>query len=298
MKLRGVVPPMVTPLVGRDELDIEGLERLVAHLLKGRVHGIFILGTTGEAPSLSYHLRRDLITRVCNQVNGQVFVLVGVSDTAFAESVRLAESAADAGARAVVLTMPYYFPLVQAELIEFFENIVPRMPLPVILYNMPEMTKERLEIETLKRLSSMEPIIGVKDSGGSMDYFSKLLQLKQYRPDWSIMTGPEPLFLESLRLGGDGCVSGGANVFPGLYVDCYESFASGDLPNAERLYRRIIKFQKLYSIGQYSSRVIKAQKCALNILGICDDFLAEPFHRFREPEREQVRKILEAVRKM
>ena len=109
--------PMVTPLVARDTLDVEGLERLVEHILAGGVAGLFVLGTTGEAPSLSYPLRREVIDRVCRQVDGRVPVLVGVTDTSFVESVRLAGHAADAGASAVVLSAPYYFPAGQPELL-------------------------------------------------------------------------------------------------------------------------------------------------------------------------------------
>ncbi len=80
---------MVTPLRARDELDVAGLERLIEHILNGGVSGLFILGTTGEGPSLSYRLRRELITLTCRQVRGRVPVLVGITDTAFVESVNL-----------------------------------------------------------------------------------------------------------------------------------------------------------------------------------------------------------------
>ena len=87
--LTGIVPPLVTPLRGRDELDLPGLERLLEHVLAGGVHGLFILGTTGEGPSLSYRLRRELIERVCRQVKRRAPVLVGITDTAFVESLNL-----------------------------------------------------------------------------------------------------------------------------------------------------------------------------------------------------------------
>src|SRR5215469_14647740 len=106
MKLNGIIPPMITPLSGRDELDVEGLEKLVEHILSGGVGGLFILGTTGEGPSLSYRLRRELIERVCKQVNRRVSVLVGITDTAFVESINIARCAADFGGTAVVAAPP------------------------------------------------------------------------------------------------------------------------------------------------------------------------------------------------
>ena len=99
---------MVTPLRNRDELDVAGLEKLIEHILAGGVSGLFILGTTGEGPSLSYRLRRELVERVCKQVKKRVPVLVGITDTAFVESVNLSHHSADAGASALVVAPPYY----------------------------------------------------------------------------------------------------------------------------------------------------------------------------------------------
>jgi 4-hydroxy-tetrahydrodipicolinate synthase len=99
----GIIPPLVTPLKSRDEIDRLGLERLVNHVISGGVHGIFILGTTGEAPSLSYRLRRELISLVTKQVAGRIPVLVGVTDTSYIETVELARHAHESGADAVAI---------------------------------------------------------------------------------------------------------------------------------------------------------------------------------------------------
>src|SRR3972149_2815409 len=127
--LRGIIVPMVTPLLDRDTLDVAGLERLIEHILAGGVHGLFVLGTTGEAPSLSYARRFELIERVCAQVQWRVPVLVGITDTSFVESVRIACKAKEAGAQAVVLAPPYYFPAGQPELLEYLQHLTPELPL-------------------------------------------------------------------------------------------------------------------------------------------------------------------------
>src|SRR6185295_6273372 len=139
--LRGIIPPLPTPLHSRDALDVAGLERLIEHLHAGGVAGLFILGTTGEAPSLSYRLRRELIERTCKQVAGRVPVLVGITDTAFVEAVQLSQFASEAGAKALVLAPPYYFPNSQPELLEYVQHLAPDLPLPLFLYNMPTHTK-------------------------------------------------------------------------------------------------------------------------------------------------------------
>jgi dihydrodipicolinate synthase/N-acetylneuraminate lyase len=296
VRYSGIIPPLVTPLSDRDRLDERGLERLIEHVLGGGVHGLFILGTTGEAPSLSYALRRDLITSVLDQVAGRVKVLVGVTDTSFIETVHLAEHAAEAGADAVVLSTPYYFPAGQTELIGYIENLAQALPLPMVLYNMPSLTKVWFEIDTLRRLAGLEKIVGLKDSSGDLSYFQQALSLKTLRPDWSIMIGPEAMLAQATKLGGDGGVAGGANVFPSLFVRCFEAARAGDSQRIAMLQNIIDEWQSVYTIGKYASRFIKATKCSLSLLGICDDFMAEPFHRFRQPERLRVQAVLEAVR--
>jgi 2-dehydro-3-deoxy-D-pentonate aldolase len=293
--LTGIIPPLVSPLSSRDEIDQAGLTRLIEHVLAGGVHGLFLLGTTGEAPSLSYRLRRELIDRVTTQVAGRVPILVGITDTSFVESVRLAEHAAQAGATALVLSTPYYFPAGQTELIGYIENLVPELPLPLVLYNMPSLTKVWFEIETLVRLATIPKIIGLKDSSGDLSYFQKAIELKKIRPDWFVMIGPEAKLPDAMRLGGDGGVAGGGNIFPKLFVDCYNACVTGDSVRVEALQSDINSLQQIYEVGKYASKYIKATKCCLSLLGICDDFMAEPFHRFRAPERERVRAILDSL---
>jgi 4-hydroxy-tetrahydrodipicolinate synthase len=284
---------MVTPLLDRDTLDAAGLERLIEHILAGGVHGLFILGTTGEAPSLSYRLRKDLIGRACAQVGGRVPVLVGITDTSFAESVNIAREAAAAGATGLVLAAPYYFPAGQPELLEYLQHLAPELPLPVFLYNMPTHTKLFFEPDTVRQAAEVPGVVGLKDSSANMIYFHRLQGLLADRPDFSLLIGPEELLGETLLLGGHGGVSGGANLHPRLYVDLYNAAVAKDLDAVAELHRRVMQISNtVYSVGRYGSSIIKGLKCALSLLGICDDFMAEPFHRFRKPERELVRRHL------
>lgn len=291
--LRGIVPPMVTPLKDRDTLDLAGLERLVEHILAGGVRGLFVLGTTGEGPSLSYRLRCELIERVCGQVDGRVPVLVGVTDTAFVESVNLAGIAADEGAAAVVLAAPYYFPAGQPELLEYLEHIVVEMPLPVFLYNMPSHTKIKFELDTLRQALALPNIVGLKDSSGDLGYFRQAAEVVRTYPGAALLMGPERLLAESLALGGHGGVCGGANLLPRLFVDVYEAATQGDRQRLAGLQHRVEELgDSLYRIGKHSSAFVKGVKCALACLGICEDAMAEPFQRFRPREREQVQQVL------
>lgn len=288
---------MITPLRSRDELDVPGLERLIERILAGGVSGLFILGTTGEGPSLSYRLRRDLIERTCKQVNKRVPVLVGITDTAFVESVNVAKAAADFGADALVAAPPYYMPEGQPELQEYLEHLVAELPLPLFIYNMPALTKVSFELETVRSAMDNPRIIGLKDSSCNMIYFHQALELTRRRPDWPVLMGPEEMLFDAVLAGGHGGVSGGANLFPKLYVKLVEAARAGDVCRARELHQLILRVSgSLYRIGRHSSSIIKGIKCALACLGVCDDFMAEPFHRFRDEQRALVQQRVEELK--
>jgi 4-hydroxy-tetrahydrodipicolinate synthase len=290
--LTGIIPPMVTPLVGPDALDIPGLERLVEHLIAGKVSGLFVLGTTGEGPSLSYRLRRELIDRTCRLVRGRVPVLAGITDTAACESLSLARHAVDAGAHATVMAPPYYFPLGQPELLQYTEHLISKLPLPLFLYNMPATTKVVFEPGTIRRLIDNPRIIGIKDSSGDLAYFDEVLAIARQRPDWSVLVGPEHLLVQAVTRGAHGGVNGGANLHPRLFVELYKALIRRDETMIADLQRQVLQLGKLYQVGRHASAIIKSVKCGLSILGICDDFVAEPFRRFEPPEKERVRLLL------
>jgi 4-hydroxy-tetrahydrodipicolinate synthase len=166
--LTGIVPPLITPLKERDTLDIAGLERLVERLITNGVSGLFMLGTTGEGPSLSYRLRRELIERTMKLAAGRVPVLVGITDTSLTESIEISKFAADKGVHSVVAATPYYFPAGQAELLEYLEDLVRELPLPLFLYNMPALTKVSFELDTIRAAQHWDKVIGINDSSCDM----------------------------------------------------------------------------------------------------------------------------------
>ena len=170
------------------------------------------------------------------------------------------------------------------------------MPLPLFLYNMPALTKVSFELSTVRRAMDDPRIIGLKDSSGNMIYFHQAAGLLRHRPDWTLLIGPEEMLADAVFAGGHGGVNGGANAFPRLYVDLFHAAASGDLPRVRELHARVMRISdSLYHVGRHPSAIIKGIKCALSLLGVCDDFMAEPFHRFREPERDRVRDFLKEI---
>lgn len=291
--LCGIVPPMVTPLADRDTLDVDGLHRLVEHIVAASPGGLFILGTTGEGPSLSYHLRRELVERVCEIVEQRVPVLVGVTDTAFVESVNVAEEAAEAGADAVVLSAPYYFAPDQEDLWQYIRAIAAEISLPLFLYNMPSHTKVAFSIETVRRAMDLPNVVGMKDSSGDMIYFDQLRQLVAERADFSLLIGPEELVAEAVLLGAHGGVNGGANIWPELYVELHKAASTGNLEQTRELHRKVVQLaSSIYQVGPRGASVLQGIKTALSILGICSDVPAEPFRPLNEKQRARIEEAL------
>lgn len=294
---KGIIPPLVTPLKDTDTLDVAGLEKLVEHVLTADISGIFILGTTGEFCNVSLKCREELIQRVCKAVNGRTKVLVGVADTSITESVNLAKKAADAGADSVVATPPYYYAASQPELIHYFTTLAKSLPLPLFLYNMPVHTKTVIEPATVKHVTeACDNVIGLKDSSANMNYMRSVqYQMKDH--DFPIFCGPEEITADVVLLGGAGGVNGGANMFPGLYVAQYQASVTKDFEKLEIYRNKVLEISSLlYSVGKYgSSSYLQGLRCALSVLGLCDDYLPAPFQRLDKDGRKLIEERLEKL---
>lgn len=294
--IKGIIPPVITPIQSQNQLDHEGLERLIEHILLGGVHGIFILGTSGEGPSLSYDLRHEVTERVCSLVGGRVPILVGITDTSFTESIQLSKIAMDVGAEAVVAAPPYYYLPNQSEIINYYQSLADESPLPLFLYNMPSHTKIHFEPETVKTLADHSNIIGFKDSSGDLLYFQNVARLLQNKSEFSMLVGPEEMLMQTMLSGGHGGVNGGANLFPKLYVAMYEATIEKDFERISSLQEIILQISSsLYSVGNSSAKYLQGLKCALNLMGICKDALALPYNSFGDKEKEQIRQSLEQL---
>ena len=295
--LCGIIPPLVTPLKDNETLDVESLENLIEHLINGGVHGLFILGTTGEEQSLSYHLRQQMIIESARINHGRLPLLVCITDTSIVESIKLAKVAAECGADGVVSAPPYYFATGQPELAQFYEELVPQLPLPVYLYNMPSHVKVSFAPDTVARIAKNPQVVGFKDSSANAVYFQSVMYKMQHRQDFAMLVGPEEITGECVLLGGHGGINGGANMFPELYVGMYKAAKAGDLKRVRELQQYIMQIStSIYTVGKHGSSYLKGLKCALSLLGVIkSDFVASPFYKFDEPEREKIRQALAAL---
>ena len=288
---------MVTPLDAKRRLDKKGTKNMVNHLLKGGVDGIFLLGTTGEGPHLSYAIRENLVETVCRLVKGRVPVLVGITETDLDDAVAFAARCKAHGASAVVAAPPYYFKLTQAECVAWFTEMADRLPLPLVVYDMPAHTDTIIEPTTIVKLAAHPNIIAMKDSSSVIALFNKFrVALEPFADKFSLFMGPDEAMGEAVLLGADGGVCTGANLWPAQFKAMYLAAKAGDVEKVRRLQRfTTMSSYLLYGLGQGQIGFLKGVKCALAEMGLIQNVLAAPFAPFAGRERAQVKTALKKL---
>jgi len=295
-KLHGIVVPMVTPLNSDGSLDFKATEILVEHLISGGVHGIFVLGTTGEAQGLSAGQREKFVTFVGQKIAGRVPYIVGVSDTSIADSVALAKVAQAAGACGVVATPPYYYAPSQSDMLNWFTALADASPIPVYLYNMPSHVKVNIEPHTVVQLASHPNIRGLKDSSHNMTYFQTLSYLTRDQEDFVLFVGPEEQTAQAVLIGGAGGVNGGANMFPDLYVKSYNAAVAGDLATVRKYQKAIMHIATaIYTVGDGPSSYLQGLKGALELLGLCGRTLALPYTAMSDEKMVVLKSAMDGI---
>ena len=291
---RGVITPIVTPLSDADTIDTVSLKRLINHLISGGIHGIFLLGTTGEGTSLSYRLKHELIEMTCEIVNHRVPVLVCITDSSISESILLARFSANNHVAAVVAAPPFYFNLNRQELIRYYQQLADQLPLPLFLYNLPAQTKIMIEASTVQTLAVHPNIIGIKDSSGNMPYFHTLLHLlHEQKETFSVFAGPDEMLSTTVLMGGHGGVNAGSNLYPRLFVELYHASVNGDLNRVLTLHKEVMQMSvSIYQNGDTGASFLKGLKSAMQATGICNDLMLAPLIPLAQDEKSVINKYI------
>lgn len=226
LDVHGIIPPMVTPVTSRrGGVDVPGLDRFTQSLVDGGVTGLFPCSSIGEFSSLSRAERREVIETVVENAEG-LPVLAGCGGTCIPSIEGYIEDAADAGADAAVVVTPYYLDTNQDGLRATYEHLADRSPLPIVLYDIPSLTGQHLEVDTVVELSGHDGIVGIKDSSGN---FMKHYEFVTATPEsFFVLQGISGNALPSLAVGADGLVPGPANAFPAAHAAAYEAHEAGE----------------------------------------------------------------------
>lgn len=291
-ELKGIVPPVVTPLHEDETIDEGALERQLERLVSAGVHGLFFLGSTGEQPALRDAERARAVRVARRVVAGRVPLIVGTMASSTARAVDNIRSAADEGADAVAVTPPHYYPSRGAEeQLAHYRACAEASPVPVVVYNIPSTTKVMLSAETIARLADLPAVAGVKDSSGDFTHVLKLIQSVGRERGKGVLVGVPPIAAAAILQGAHGAVPGIANMDPATLVRLYHAALQGDRPALESLQRRVMRMMDLVSLGA----PVVCIKTALELMGICRHHATAPLQPLSPEQREKVAGILQEL---
>lgn len=245
--LDGVYAALVTPFsTGGETLATGAVGPLLDHLAKRGLHGIAILGTTGEFASVTHREKLELISEA-SATRGPLGLLVGCGSCSLPETLELIEAAARKEADAVIVPPPFYYRNASVVGLErWFDAVLERASLPVILYHIPGLTGIPLDRKMIERLAERhDSLWGIKDSGGKMQETNRFLASKPKR----LFMGSDALALPGLQAGSNGLISACANVVPGLVKRLYDTFHhSGDAESAMKALLEVRTFLRQYPL--------------------------------------------------
>ncbi len=280
-KYHGVIVPMITPLKQDNTIDGESVGRIVGLLKNAGVYP-FILGTTGEAPSISDEQKDRMVAETVKYVGADCLVYAGISSNCFDESVTMAHKYHAMGVDVVVATLPAYYPMNNQQMVSYFTDLADQMPCPLIIYNMPATVKISIPLAVLDQLSKHPNIVGTKDSERDMERLDRSIELWKDRPDFVHLLGWAAQSAYALKKGSDGIVPSTGNFVPELYEDLYQSTLEGKFERAEDLQQQTNDLSLLYQKDRILSQSIPALKSILAVMGICGTQVLPPMYRLHD----------------
>ncbi len=262
--LKGVIPPIITPVDKNENVDKEGLVRVINHVLNGGVHGVFVLGSNGEFYALDFENQKRAVEITVAEVNGKVPVYAGASAITTRECIRLAKMAQEAGADALTILTPMFIKPSESELYNHFKIIAESTKLPLILYNNPDKTTNNISVGLLKKLAKLDNIIGIKNTSSDFGQTVQYIYETRENENFKVLAGSDYSIYATLAYGGAGCVAGTANVAPALVVEIYDKFRTGDFAGALEAQFKLVPLRNAYNYGSFPV----VMKDCLNLMGL------------------------------
>ena len=283
----GVIVPLVTPITPDGDLDEPAVRRIVDHVVAGGVHGVFVLGTTGENTSAPAAMRERLVAVAVEHVGERATVYAGISSNCLADSVAAARAYVRLGVDAVVAHLPTYYALNAEEQLAYFSVLADRIDLPLVLYDIPVTTHMTFSIEIVTRLSHHPNIVGIKDSSGDVARLATLLEcLSAARPDFAVLVGASELAARGLALGADGIVPSQGNLIPALCRALFDRAVDRDRDGAEAHQQRMDVLARLFVEGRSLAQSLGALKAMMGALGLCGPDVLPPLRPLPLEEQE------------
>ena len=293
IRFEGIFSPTITPLDEKERVDELGFVNQLNRLIDNGVHGIYLLGTSGEFTTLTNTERERAMDIATKAVGGRVPIICGVMDTSTQRVIENIETATQFGVDAVAATPGYYYPSTDdADLIQFYQAVAGSTELPVFIYNIPSTVKTAIKPEVVVELAdACDNIVGIKDSSGDWTNCLSLLALLGDRTDFTVMLGSHTAIGAAVLFGADGGVISISNVAPKESVALYNAAKARDIDEVHRLQKLLLRLSKMYTYGQG----VSGMKACLEILGVCNAYTTSPLLPISDAAKAELRELLTAL---
>ncbi|MCJ7677771.1 MAG: 4-hydroxy-tetrahydrodipicolinate synthase [Anaerolineales bacterium] len=286
----GIIPAMVTPLTADEEINEKALRRLTNHLIDGKVHGVFAVGSQGEFWALSHDEKRRVWETVVEETRGRVPVYAGTVGVTTRETIELTRLAEKAGIDAVSIMTPYFINPNDDQKFDHFKAVAESTSLPILVYTNPARTNLKISPGLLARLAQVKGIVGIKDSSGDLELTAEYIRVVP--PSFSVLMGRDTLLYAGLSYGAKGGIAATANVKPSLVASIYDKYMAGDLPGALQAQRELAPLRLAFVWGTFPV-VIKE---ALNLMGMDVGPCRAPVGPLTADQREKLKKVLQDMK--
>jgi dihydrodipicolinate synthase/N-acetylneuraminate lyase len=291
-RLRGIFTPHMVPLDRDGRIHEPELRRYVDWLIDRGVHGLYPNGSTGEFVRFTPDERRRIIQIVCHQAAGRVPVLAGAAEANVRETLDACAAYAEFGARAVAIVSPFYYKLSPESVYAYFREIARHAPIDVTLYNIPAFASP-IDVPTVERLAEFPRIVGIKDSTGDLALMMRMIRaVRPRRPDFSFLTGWDPVMVPMLLMGCDGGTHATGGVVPELTRRMYDVTTAGRLDEARDLQYRLLE---LFDALVYAAEFPEGVREAVKLRGIDLGESRQPATEKQKVDRESLAKTLQCI---
>ncbi|WP_284277058.1 4-hydroxy-tetrahydrodipicolinate synthase [Mesorhizobium huakuii] len=227
---------MVTPFTD-GEVDLKQLTALLRWQIEQGINGLVPCGTTGEAPTLSWEERLDIVALCVKTAAGRVPIVAGTGTNSTETTIAFSTAAEACGADVALIVTPYYNKPSQEGIFRHFEAIAAKVRIPIIVYNVPARTGVDLSEATLERLAQIPTIVGIKDATGDVNRLSSLPAVLRRR--FIFLSGHDATSFGFNTMGGRGTISVVSNVVPRLCVEMHDACRQGDHHTVRAIHHRL-----------------------------------------------------------
>ncbi len=283
--IKGIITPIITPMNPDESVNLPELRNQIERQIAGGVHGIFCFGTNGEGYILSTQEKEEILEATIDQVKGRVPVYAGTGCISTRDTIYMSHRAQELGADVLSIITPSFAAASQKELYDHYCEVAKHVDLPIVLYNIPPRTGNKLLPETVAKLArDVDVIQGAKDSSGDLENLKAYIRLTQdVGKPFSVLAGNDGAILTCLKEGGAGGIAGRANLYPKSLASIYNSFVAGDIAQAEKLQDAVATLQRVFRFGNPNTVIKKAVAmlgypvgdCRRPFNYLCDEGIAE-----------------------